>query len=230
MFSIRTSRHWHIARGRVGLFGTVSVLKESVKGMSGLGYWAVANWSAKGGVPVGSGDISFPIAAAIKLNNGSAFAASSFTMLKGIFRTDTFVSPISAINSSNIVSSTYKTYKDSALTSRNAHFVASIDADTFRVTVLVWSKDTLPSKGAIHEQSRTQVLVYPNPATDLLQIQAVEIGSSIALFDISGKLVKQEEVHTNNMSIDIKDLASGLYQLRITCKDGRTGTAQVKKE
>jgi predicted outer membrane repeat protein len=224
--SISFSSNWW------GRSDTIGVLKESLKGIADLSYWAVANWSVKGGVPVVSGDTSFPVAAAIKLNNGSAFAASSFTMLKGIFKTDTgsFAPPIAAINSSNIVSSTYKTFKDSALTSRNAHFVASIDADTFRVTVLVWSNDTLPTKGAIREQAPTQVLVYPNPTSELLHIQAIEIGCSIALFDVNGKLVKQVDANSNQMSIDIKDLATGLYQLKIAYKDGRVGTAQVMKE
>ena len=224
--SISFSSNWW------GRSDTIGVLKESLKGIADLSYWAVANWSVKGGVPVVSGDTSFPVAAAIKLNNGSAFAASSFTMLKGIFKTDTgsFAPPIAAINSSNIVSSTYKTFKDSALTRRNAHFVASIDADTFRVTVLVWSNDTLPTKGAIREQAPTQVLVYPNPTSELLHIQAIEIGCSIALFDVNGKLVKQVDANSNQMSIDIKDLATGLYQLKIAYKDGRVGTAQVMKE
>jgi hypothetical protein len=95
---------------------------------------------------------------------------------------------------------------------------------------MVWSKDTLPAKGAIPEQALAQVLVYPNPATELLHIQGIEVGSSWALYDMSGKLLKHEEALSNNISIDVKDLAAGIYQLKITNKDGREGTAKVMKE
>jgi urea transporter len=98
---------------------------------------------------------------------------------------------------------------------------ACIDADTFRPST---------KQLAIIEQGFEQVKVYPNPATDVLHLQGLAIGSSWALYDMSGKLLKHEEALSNNLSIDVKDLAAGIYQLKITNKDGREGSAKVMKE
>ena len=63
--------------------------------------------------------------------------------------------------------------------------------------------------------------IYPNPSTEVLNIQTpnnLQIDSRI-FFDIYGKKVLQDQQNSN--SINIQNLSSGLYILQITA-DGKT--------
>jgi predicted outer membrane repeat protein len=234
-----------------GKSDTIGVLRESPKGLVTLGYWAVANWSIKNGLPVVKADTTFLVAAAIKYNHGLAFPVNSFAMLKGSFTVDTgtFMPTVANINSSNTVSSTYKTFKDTSSKSATADIVAWIDADTFRGSVVVWSIDTLVSTGLVQNKTIVQVLVYPNPAKDLLNIQGVEMGSIIQLYDLMGKQVLGFTAAQSGNSfgftpsgnamlvmkpekavLSIGHLANGNYLLKITNKKGQVGIAKLTKE
>jgi ELWxxDGT repeat protein len=58
------------------------------------------------------------------------------------------------------------------------------------------------------------VSVFPNPAKDLLNINASESGLMIQLFDLSGKLMKELISDQNSTKLDVSDYSSGLYFLR----------------
>ncbi|MCC6185902.1 MAG: T9SS type A sorting domain-containing protein [Chitinophagaceae bacterium] len=212
-----------------GKSDTIGVLRENPKGLSSLGYWAVANWSVKGGSAVVSGDTTFPVAAEIKYNHGIAFPPSSFSLLNGIYKTDTgtFTPTVSPINSSNIVSSTFRTYKDSALTSTTAHFVASIDADTFRKTQIVWSKDTLVNVGITTKNKLPNIFIYPNPVKDFLHLEGALSSSKIRVYDLQGKVVAISDV-PNDMYLG--HLPAGQYLVEVRQPDGSVGRAKVEKE
>lgn len=64
--------------------------------------------------------------------------------------------------------------------------------------------------------------IYPNPASDQINIRfdAQESGTfEVSIFDLQGKLMKEEIVSNakgeNEISVDIKDLNTGLYFCRI---------------
>lgn len=230
-----------------GKSDTVGVMIDKPKGTFTINNWAKANWSIKNGIAVVKSDTVFPVAAAIRYSSGSTFPANSFTMLKGTFTVDTgkFTPTVANINSSNVVSSSYKTFKDSSSKSANADIVAWIDADTFRKTQIIWSIDTLPNVGSIaHKNSLPKVFVFPNPASDFINIQGLEIGTSIELYDFSGKLVKNEKLKNgfgatlvsstyaqpDKAVLDVKNLSTGTYLLKITSKEGAVGTAKVMKD
>lgn len=62
--------------------------------------------------------------------------------------------------------------------------------------------------------------VYPNPATDMLNINAgVEI-SNARLYSVSGQLVFESNDNANEMQINTSGIPSGLYLLNITTKNG----------
>lgn len=63
------------------------------------------------------------------------------------------------------------------------------------------------------------VKVYPNPASDMLQIVLPSAeGCEISITDISGKVVEQQKLQENSTKhvIDISGLGSGIYFLRVT--------------
>jgi hypothetical protein len=230
-----------------GKSDTIGVMIDKPKGTFTINNWAKANWSIKNGIAVVKADTTFPVAAAIRYSSGSTFPTNSFAMLKGTFTVDTgkFTPTVASINSSNVVSSSYKTFKDSSSKSANADIVAWIDADTFRKTQIIWSIDTLPNVGGIMQRnSLPKVFVFPNPASDFINILGLETGTSIELYDLSGRLVKSEKLingfgatlvsstyaQPDKAVLDVKNISTGTYLLKITSKEGAVGTAKVMKE
>lgn len=213
-----------------GKSDTIGVMTDKPKGTFPIYSWAKANWSVKGGVPVVASDTSFPLAATISSSMGTAFPASSFAVLKGYFKTDTgsFSPLIAAINSSNVVSSTYRTFKDSASKTATAHFTAWIDADTFRKSVLVWAKDTLPAKGAIAGSVLPQVQLYPNPATDQLYIEGADAATMLRLLDELGREVIPARPVSDGV-LHLGDIAPGLYILELRTSDGHIGSVRIER-
>jgi hypothetical protein len=59
------------------------------------------------------------------------------------------------------------------------------------------------------------VILYPNPATDVINIQSDDNFSCIRIIDINGKIVLQTNVFAKNTSIDIQNLNAGIYYLQL---------------
>lgn len=57
--------------------------------------------------------------------------------------------------------------------------------------------------------------VFPNPVNDKLQISADEIVIQLELFSTDGKIIKALNPNSNNFSVELNDLRSGLYFLRL---------------
>ena len=56
-------------------------------------------------------------------------------------------------------------------------------------------------------------LIYPNPVGNLLFIKESNVSSTVSIFDISGKMVLNQRIVNN--SIDVENLESGIYFLKI---------------
>lgn len=57
--------------------------------------------------------------------------------------------------------------------------------------------------------------VYPNPVKDFLNISSNAKIKEISIYDLSGKLHKNEILNTENAKINVKDLPSGHYILKV---------------
>ena len=89
--------------------------------------------------------------------------------------------------------------------------------------------DSLNAIGDI--QNQHQLLIFPNPAKDLITVQYTQ-GGSLSLMDIAGR---QLGVYTLAMgkkseTIDISSLAKGVYLLRFVSNNGAVETVKVVKE
>jgi len=83
----------------------------------------------------------------------------------------------------------------------------------------------------IEEIDNQGIMVYPNPASDVIYINysPVEvrfIASQIKILDINGQLMN---VHVQNDQIDISDLPNGVYLLKIESSDGIFYEKLIKK-
>jgi hypothetical protein len=66
-----------------------------------------------------------------------------------------------------------------------------------------------------------QVVIFPNPASEIINIRfetPTDGEISLLLLDAQGKLVKTEKIEaaTTNKEINMQDLPSGIYYLRLT--------------
>lgn len=70
--------------------------------------------------------------------------------------------------------------------------------------------------------------IYPNPATDQIQIESKEMIRSVELFSIDGKNIKKTNTNTNNLNIRLDELRPGMYFLRVQT-DNQLFTEKVVK-
>jgi hypothetical protein len=70
----------------------------------------------------------------------------------------------------------------------------------------------VPISGLEESESYSTVLVYPNPSTEMLNVKTVaSTNNVIQLYNQFGQLVKEERFNSNQVSINMLDLADGLY-------------------
>lgn len=79
----------------------------------------------------------------------------------------------------------------------------------------------------IEDITMENTTVYPNPATDVINISTAENVQRVEIFNMQGQLVKAETGAV--MSISVKDLANGMYTLKLTTDNGSSIHKIVKK-
>jgi len=62
-------------------------------------------------------------------------------------------------------------------------------------------------------QEEKQIEIYPNPASDNFTIKLPESmkGAEVVVYDVTGKIVKQQTVNTKQLMIDVTAFSKGLY-------------------
>ncbi len=78
----------------------------------------------------------------------------------------------------------------------------------------------------------TQLLVYPNPATDVLNISISNISfknSNLSIYDVTGKQIMTTNMSDNTAQINIDGLKNGVYFLNINNKNGYDKTVKFVK-
>ncbi|MBR4646088.1 MAG: Omp28-related outer membrane protein [Bacteroidales bacterium] len=77
------------------------------------------------------------------------------------------------------------------------------------------------------EDFTLETTVYPNPATDVININTTNNVQRVEIFNMQGQLVKVETGDVTRVSV--KDLANGLYTLKLTTDNGTSMHKIVKK-
>jgi hypothetical protein len=68
----------------------------------------------------------------------------------------------------------------------------------------------------IEDHASAGIHIYPNPAMDNLTVQGLTRGSSISVFDASGRVVFETISYTETLVLDISNWSEGVYTIRIT--------------
>lgn len=76
------------------------------------------------------------------------------------------------------------------------------------------------SAGTGIEENAENISVYPNPANDMVNVEASSLISNIEIFSISGQKIGEYAANGNNASINISSLSNGLYLMKINTENG----------
>lgn len=78
--------------------------------------------------------------------------------------------------------------------------------------------------------SSNNILIYPNPTSQSIQIQGIDFneGVHLKIISIDGKIMKDEM--SNKSNISVSDLNSGMYFIELTDIKGKTGITKFIKE
>ena len=68
------------------------------------------------------------------------------------------------------------------------------------------------------------ITIYPNPATDKINIQVSSFlsksNSTVTIYNITGQVVKREALKHNQQQINVADLNNGIYTIEVSTKEG----------
>ena len=67
----------------------------------------------------------------------------------------------------------------------------------------------------IDESAVSEIALFPNPATDILNITSSETISEVEIVNVMGQVVKRFEVNSDNVVCDVEELKAGVYVVRI---------------
>ena len=86
--------------------------------------------------------------------------------------------------------------------------------DTILPDVCWGSCDTCSPIGALENLELNDLIIFPNPTSSFITIQSNNLISPISIYDITGKLVLQNNGNSNEIILDISNLNSGLYFIK----------------
>lgn len=78
-------------------------------------------------------------------------------------------------------------------------------------------------------QSNTNISVYPNPTSSIINVKSDEKLIKVSLSDISGRVLT-EQFNSKNVSIDISEFSNGLYLMTVERAAGSKNTYRIIKK
>jgi len=75
-----------------------------------------------------------------------------------------------------------------------------------------------------------EIALFPNPATDILNITSSETISEIEIVNVMGQVVKRFEVNSDNAVCDVEELKAGVYMVRIHAASATLSQRRFVKE
>ena len=78
---------------------------------------------------------------------------------------------------------------------------------------------TVVDESNVFELSANDVAIYPNPASSVMNVRAEGL-QQISIYDITGRIVFEKDVNSDNETIDISKFQRATYAIRITTDTG----------
>ena len=108
---------------------------------------------------------------------------------------------------------------------RNASATAKVEIDEIRVGT-TWASVTPEAVASTNSNSISGLTMYPNPlkGNTLFITSTANAEMNVKIYNVLGKEVLSTKV--NNTSVDVSNLASGVYMVKIT-EEGKTATRKL---
>jgi hypothetical protein len=126
-------------------------------------------------------------------------------------------------------------FTDTITTGSEFSFTGLEENETYYITIrddngceLEGQIDLANIEVGINEIKGANVSVYPNPATHVLNLKATTAISQVEIVNILGETVSTE--NGNVSTINVADLANGLYIARVHATNGQTATVKFTKQ
>ncbi len=166
-----------------------------------------------------------------KFNSVLAPVSADFTT------NDTLIGPGSTATFTNLSTGGISTYTwtfqggtPQSSTLKNPPAITYSIPGTYNVTLVCtgeFGTNTKLKSGYIHvfgvgmnEPEAVSVNVYPNPATDVLNIESSSRIKEVQVINLVGQTVKVQSTDAKKVSLNVSDLRSGVYNLRLAVENG----------
>jgi hypothetical protein len=83
---------------------------------------------------------------------------------------------------------------------------------------------------SINEANNSKVQVFPNPATDVINVVSDLNVKSITLVNYVGQMVYNQNVNSNNIQINVSNYVTGMYFVTIETIEGNVITKRIAIE
>lgn len=83
------------------------------------------------------------------------------------------------------------------------------------------------SSVGIEEHADDVLTVSPNPSTGNFSFNGLKAECTIGIYDVSGKVILQEEVTDINYNFDLSDQAKGMYFYKVSMKNGESRSGKM---
>jgi hypothetical protein len=114
------------------------------------------------------------------------------------------------------------------------NYTIESDGDTYMLTIENGEGDIAVYGNVALSQpefSPLQVTLYPNPVSDVLYINSMDIINKVSVYDIQGKVIKTVSgLNSNTSEINLSSLQNGVYFVSITSENGGVLTQKIVKK
>ncbi|MDY0217194.1 MAG: T9SS type A sorting domain-containing protein [Bacteroidales bacterium] len=77
----------------------------------------------------------------------------------------------------------------------------------------------------IAKNNNTQILIFPNPTSDIIFIKDIEVGTQLSIYASNGTLVHRSVAHDENTQVNVSNFSNGTYILKM--KNGISNHHQI---
>lgn len=92
-----------------------------------------------------------------------------------------------------------------------------------------WTAQSDASLGTATAAAALQMVLYPNPVTNILNIRATEIMDTFEVYNIYGKQLQSGTANGQSLQVDLGSYATGVYFIKIKSASGTTTKKVVKQ-
>ena len=141
---------------------------------------------------------------------------------EGCIGTDTVYVSVNDASSNNITASALDSYSLNGQTYTSSGTYTQILTNAAGCDSLLTLNLTLDFTG-LSDFNNKDFSVYPNPANEsvFIEFEPANIGSLLVIYDALGRILLEKTLHQEKTSIDLQELNSGTYTIRIGSKSKR---------